>query len=64
MKIKAQDTLSLDEIEALKAKAREADLLRAELVQAKERLKAEKESFISFSITCPFSPISRKRTIR
>ena len=45
MKINAQDTLSLDEIEALKVKAAEADSLRAQLAQAREQLKAEKESF-------------------
>jgi two-component system cell cycle sensor histidine kinase/response regulator CckA len=54
MKITANDTLSLDEIEALKAKAMEADQLRAELAQAKERLKAEKESFYKFLDNLPF----------
>ena len=54
MKINAQDTLSFDEIEVLKAKAAEADLLRAELVQARELLKAEKEGFYKFFDNLPF----------
>lgn len=54
MKINAQDTLSFDEIEVLKAKAAEADLLRAELVQARELLKVEKEGFYKFFDNLPF----------
>lgn len=54
MKINAQDNLSLDEIQALKSKAEEADSLRAQLAQARERLKAEKESFYKFIDNLPF----------
>ena len=66
MKINAQDTLSLDEIEALKVKAAEADSLRAQLAQAREQLKAEKESFFKFIDSLPFFAYLQKKdyTIR
>lgn len=54
MKINAHDTLSCEEIEALKAKAAEADSLRAELARARELLKAEKENFYKFINNLPF----------
>lgn len=54
MKINAQDTLGIDEIEALKAKAAEADSLRAELSHAREQLRVEKENFLRFFDGLPF----------
>src|SRR3989304_3908765 len=66
MKINAQDTLSLDEIEALKVKAAEADSLRAQLAQAREQLKAEKEIFFKVIDSLPFFAYLQKKdyTIR
>jgi|GEM_PF-6486981 signal transduction histidine kinase/CheY-like chemotaxis protein len=54
MKIKEQETLSIEDIEALKAKAAEADSLKVALAAAQGQLEAEKESYYRFIDNLPF----------
>jgi len=49
-----QDTQSISETEALRAKAAEADRLRAELAAARERLEAQRAAFYRFIDNLPF----------
>lgn len=54
MKTSEGDTISLEELEALRAKANEADSLRAELARAREQLRAEGARFYRFLDDLPF----------